>query len=163
MKVSVFKIGLIMVIIGMIWISVIFNETEKNHDSVVLQKSNSIESKLEFSGMGIGYYKIYMPEFSDENIFVQILDKNLNVIQEQKVNTKFSVAYFDFNKDGIYTIKVSNISENSVNLQIEFGDTHSQKMVAPGIMVVMGSLIMMLISYLKIKNYNIEQPDENIS
>jgi hypothetical protein len=117
MKVSVFKIGLIMVIIGMIWISVIFNETEKNHDSVVLQKSNSIESKLEFSGIGIGYYKI----------------------------------------------KVSNISENSVNLQIEFGDTHSQKMVAPGIMVVMGSLIMMLISYLKIKNYNIEQPDENIS
>ena len=114
MKISVFKIGLIMVIIGMIWISVIFNETEKNHDSVVLQKSNSIESKLEFSGMDIGYYKIYMPEFSDENVFVQILDKNLNVIQEQKVNTKFSVAYFDFNKDGIYTIKVSNISENSV-------------------------------------------------
>ena len=104
-----------------------------------------------------------MPEFSDENVFVQILDRNLNVIQEQKVNTKFSVAYFDFNKDGIYTIKVSNVSENSVNLQIEFGDTHSQKMVAPGIMVVMGSLIMMLISYLKIKNYNIEQPDENIS
>jgi hypothetical protein len=33
----------------------------------------------------------------------------------------------------------------------------------PGIMILMGSLIMMLISYLKIKNYNIEQPDENIS
>ena len=33
--------------------------------------------------------------------FVQILDKNLNVIQEQKINTKFSVGYFDFDKDGI--------------------------------------------------------------
>ena len=163
MKISAFKVGLVLVIIGMIWVSGVFNETEKNHDAVILKESNSIESKLEFSGMGIGYYKIYIPEFSDENIFVQILDKNLNVIQEQKVNTKFSVAYFDFNKDGIYTIKVSNISEKSINLQIEFGDTHSQKMVAPGIMILLGSLIMMLISYLKIKNYNIEQPDENIS
>jgi predicted histidine transporter YuiF (NhaC family) len=73
------------------------------------------------------------------------------------------VAYFDFSRDGVYTIKVSNISENSINVQIEFGDTHSQKMIAPGIMILVGSLIMMLISYLKIKNYNIEQPDENIS
>ena len=163
MKVSAFKVGLVLVVIGMIWVSGVFNETEKNHDAVLLKESNTIESKLEFTESGIGYYKIYMPEFSDENVFVQILDRNLNVIQEQKVNTKFSVAYFDFNKDGIYTIKVSNISENSVNLQIEFGDTHSQKMITPGIMILLGSLIMMLISYLKIKNYNIEQPDENIS
>ncbi len=83
MKVSVFKIGLMMVIIGMIWVSIIFNETEKNHDSTLLKESNSIESKLEFSGVGIGYYKIYMPDFSDENVFVQILDRNLNVMKEQ--------------------------------------------------------------------------------
>jgi hypothetical protein len=163
MKISAFKIGLVLVIIGMVWVSVIFNETEKNHEDTLLKKSSSIESKLEFTGADIGYYKIYMPEFNNENVFVQILDKNLNVIQEQKVNTKFSVAYFDFSKNGVYTIKVSNISENSINVQIEFGDTHSQKMVAPGIMILVGSLIMMLISYLKIKNYNIEQPDENIS
>ena len=163
MKISAFKIGLVLVIIGMIWVSVIFNETEKNHEDTLLKKSSSIESKLEFAGADIGYYKIYMPEFNNESVFVQILDKNLNVIQEQKVNTKFSVAYFDFSKNGVYTIKVSNISENSINVQIEFGDTHSQKMIAPGIMILVGSLIMMLISYLKIKNYNIEQPDENIS
>ena len=163
MKISAFKIGLVLVIIGMVCVSVIFNETEKNHEDTLLKKSSSIESKLEFTGADIGYYKIYMPEFNNESVFVQILDKNLNVIQEQKVNTKFSVAYFDFSKNGVYTIKVSNISENSINVQIEFGDTHSQKMVAPGIMILVGSLIMMLISYLKIKNYNIEQPDENIS
>jgi len=163
MKISAFKIGLVLVIIGMVWVSVIFNETEKNHEDTLLKKSSSIESKLEFTGTDIGYYKIYMPDFNDESVFVQILDKNLNIIQEQKVNTKFSVAYFDFSRDGVYTIKVSNISENSINVQIEFGDTHSQKMVAPGIMILVGSLIMMLISYLKIKNYNIEQPDENIS
>ena len=163
MKISAFKIGLVLVIIGMIWVSGVFNETEKNHDAVILKESNTIESKLKFTESGIGYYKIYMPEFTKENVFVQILDTNLNVIQEQKVNTKFSVAYFDFDKEGTYTIKVSNISENSVNLQIEFGDTNAQKMLAPGLMILVGSLIIILISYLKIKNYNIEQPDENIS
>ena len=165
MKISALKIGLIVVIIGMVWVSVILNETEKNHEETVLKKSNSIESKLELTGKnGIGYYKIYMPEFAKEkSVFVQILDTNLNVIKEQKVNTKFLVSYFDFNKDGIYTIKVSNISENQVNVQIEFGDTNSQGMVVPGVMILLGSLLIMLISYLKIKNYKIEQPDENIT
>ncbi|WP_067960920.1 hypothetical protein [Nitrosopumilus sp. Nsub] len=163
MKISAFKIGFVLVVIGMIWVTVIFNETEKNHDSAILKKYSSMESKLEFTGKDIGYYKVYMPEFTKENVFVQILDKNLNVIQEQKVNTKFSVGYFDFDKDGFYTMKVSNISENSIILQTEFGNTHSEKMVAPGIMILLGSLIIMLSSYLKIKNYNIEHPDENIS
>ena len=117
MKISALKIGLVVVIVGMVWVSAILNETEKNHEEIVLKKSNSIESKLEFTGKnGIGYYKIYMPEFDKEkSVFVQILDTNLNVVKEQKINTKFLVSYFDFNKDGTYTIKVSNISENQVN------------------------------------------------
>ena len=163
MKISALKIGLAVVVIGMIWVSVVFNETEKNHESIVLEKSNSIESKLEFGENGIGYYKIYMPEFTEEKVFVQILDMNLNIIEEQKIKTKFSDSYFDFNENGIYTIKVSNISENQVNVQIEFGDTNSDKMIVPGFMILLGSLLIMLMSYLKIKNYNIEQPDENIT
>ena len=91
MKISALKIGLAVVVIGMIWVSVVFNETEKNHESIVLEKSNSIESKL------------------------------------------------------------------------EFGDTNSDKMIVPGFMILLGSLLIMLMSYLKIKNYNIEQPDENIT
>ena len=151
MKISALKIGLAVVVIGMIWVSVVFNETEKNHESIVLEKSNSIESKLEFGENGIGYYKIYMPEFTEEKVFVQILDMNLNIIEEQKIKTKFSVSYFDFNENGIYTIKVSNISENQVNVQIEFGDTNSDKMIVPGFMILLGSLLIMLMSYLKIK------------
>ena len=74
MKVSAFKIGFVLVVIGMIWVSVIFNETEKNHDSVVLKKSSSMESKLKFTGedimMLISYLKIknYNIEQPDENI-----------------------------------------------------------------------------------------------
>jgi len=32
-----------------------------------------------------------------------------------------------------------------------------------GITVLVGALIMMIMAYVKIKNYNIEQPEENIS
>lgn len=163
MKISPFKISLALIIIGMIWVSIIFNETEKIHDSVLLEQSSSFEVKLDFSGIDIGYYKLYMPEFSGDEVFVQIIDVNQNVIQEQKVKTKMSVGYFDFSENGIYTVRITNISENPINLQVEFGNTNSQKMFPSGIMILTGAVALMIISYMKIRNYNIEQPEENIS
>ena len=163
MRVSSFKIGLTLVIIGMVWTAVIFDETEKKYDSSILKQSSSFETNLEFSGVGIGYYKLYMPEFSGEKVFVQILDPKENVIQEQIVQTKMSVGYFDFNGNGEYTIKITNIAKNSTDTQIEFGNTNSQKMLPSGILILVGAIVMMIMSYMKIKNYSIEQPEENIS
>ena len=85
------------------------------------------------------------------------------MIQEEKIQTKMSVGYFDFSKNGTYTIKITNISKNQIDVQIEFGNTNSQEMIPAGILIVVGSVIIMIMSYLKIKNYKIEQPDENIS
>ncbi|MGY5148878.1 MAG: hypothetical protein ACW9W3_02340 [Candidatus Nitrosopumilus sp. bin_68KS] len=147
----------------MVWVAEVFYETEKMYDSILLKESDSFESKSEFLGHGIGYYKMYMPEFSGEAIFVQILDTKNNIIQEEKIQTKLSVGYFDFNEDGKYILKITNISNNSINLETEFGDTNSQKMLLPGMVILFGSLIMMITCYFKIKNYRIEQPEENIS
>ena len=163
MKISPFKLGLVLVIGGIVWTAFIFDETEKRYDSIILKESNSFEAKSEFSGTDIGYFKLYMPEFAGEEVFVQILDSKENVIAEQMVQTKMSVAYFDFNEDGEYTMKVTNIAKNSIELQTEFGNTNSQKMFPSGIIILIGSLMMMTMSYMKIKNYNIEQPEENIS
>ena len=163
MMISPFKLGLGLVIVGIIWVSFIFDETEKIHDSILLKQSNSFELKSKFTGVDIGFYKIHMLEFTGEGIFVQILDTKDNVIQEQKIQTKMSVGYFDFNEDGIHTIKVTNISKNPIDLQVEFGNTTSQKMVIAGVLILVGAVVMMIMSYMKIKNYNIEQPDENIS
>ena len=163
MKISPFKTGLILVIAGMIWTGLIFDETEKKHDSILLEQSNSFEVKSEFFGSDIGYYKLYMPEFGGEEIFVQILDTNENVIEEQMVQTKMSVGYFYFNENGKHTVKITNIAKNPIDIQIEFGNTNSQKMLPSGIMVLAGALLMMVMSYMKIKNYKIEQPEENIS
>ena len=163
MKISPFKLGLALVITGMIWTAFIFDETEKKYDTIILKESNSFEVKSQFFGIDIGYYKLYMPEFAGEEIFIQILDPKDNVIAEQIVKTKLSVAYFDFNEDGEHIIKITNIAKNPIDLQIEFGNTNSQKMLPSGIMVLAGALVMMIMSYVKIKNYKIEQPEENIS
>ena len=163
MKISPFKLGLALVIVGMVWTAFIFDETEKSYDLIVLKQSNTFEVKSEFSGIDIGYYKLYMPEFAGEEIFVQILDTKENVISEQIVQTKLSVGYFDFNENGKYTLKITNIAKNQIDVQIEFGNTNSQKMLPSGIMVLVGALVMMVMSYMKIKNYKIEQPEENIS
>jgi hypothetical protein len=162
-KVSLFKLGLVLAIVGIVWTAFIFDETEKKYDSIILKESSSFETKSEFSGVDIGFFKLYMPEFAREEVFVQILDSKKNVIQEQMVQTKMSVAYFDFNEDGKYTMKITNIVKNSINLQIEFGNTNSQKMFPTGIMILAGALLMMIMSYFKIKNYKIEHPEENIS
>ena len=163
MKISPFKLGLVLVIVGMAWTAFIFDETEKKYNSVLVKESNSFEVKSKFSGIDIGYYKLYMPEFEGEEIFVQILDPKDNVIAEQIVKTKLSVAYFDFSENGEHTIKITNIAKNQIDLKIEFGNTNSQKMLPSGIMVLVGALVMMTMSYMKIRNYKIEQPEENIS
>ena len=130
----------------MIWISIIFADTEKSHDGIILKQSNSFEIKSQFTGTDIGYYKVYMPEFVGEEIFVQILDVKDSVIQEQIIQTKMSVGYFDFNEDGEYTIKVTNLAKNQINLEVEFGNTNSKEMIPPGIMILVGSISMIIMS-----------------
>ena len=163
MKVSLLKLGLGLTIVGIIWISFIFVETEKTNDTILLKQSDSFELKLEFTGVDIGFYRVYMPEFTGEEVFVQVLDAKDNVIREERIQTKMSVGYFDFNEDGTHTVKVTNISKNQINLQVEFGNTNSQQMIPAGILILVGAITMIVMSYLKIKNYKIEQPDENIS
>ena len=163
MRISPLKAGIVLMIIGIIWISILFVEAEKTQDSILLKQSSFFELKSKFVGTDIGYYKILIPEFVGDKIFVQILDPKNNIIQEEKIQTKMSVGYFDFSKNGIYTIKITNISKNQIDLQIEFGNTNSQEMIPAGILIVIGAVIIIVISYLKIKNYKIEQPDENIS
>ena len=160
--ISLFKIGVILSVIGMIWISFVFIQGDKISEEVVLESSNSYDVKMNLEGTGIGYYKVFMPEFSGEQIFVQVLDKNQNIISEESVQTKMSVGYFDFEKSGIYTVKVTNPSKDQMNLQVEVGDAGSEIMIPPGIIILAGAVMIIVSSYLKLKNYRIEHPDKNI-
>jgi len=147
----------------MIWISVEFLEGDKVSEQFLLESGESYKLSQNFEGNDIGYYKIFMPEYLRYEIFVQILDNDKNIISEQTVHTKMSVGYFKFENGGEYTIKISNISKEQIDFQVEFGETNSQQMILPGIMVLVGAIMIIVMSFLKLKNYKIEQPDENIS
>jgi hypothetical protein len=149
-------------VIGMIWISFVFLQGDKISEEIVLKSSNSHDLELNFDGKGIGYYKVFMPEFARNQVFVQILDENQNVISEESVQTKMSVGYFDFEKSGIYSMKITNPSETQINLEIELGDASSETMILPGVMILVGAVMIIVSSYMKLKNYRIEQPDKNI-
>ena len=162
-RLSLFKIGLILVISGSVWIAVIFQSNDIVHEEVFLKQSTSFEVKSGFAGSDIGFYRVFMPEFDGEEVFVQTLDPNENILEEEKIQTRLSVGYFDYDTNGMHTVKITNISKNSVYIQVELGDTNSKEMTPAGILVLAGSVALMIMSYFKLKNYNMAQPDENIS
>ena len=162
MEISPFKIGIVLCLAAMIWISAEFLQGERISEAIELDESSSQDIKINLIGQDIGYYKIFVDNFAGQMIFVQILDANGNVIEEQSVQTKMSVGYFDF-KEGQYSAKVTNVSDSHASLQVEFGSTNSQEMIPAGVMLLVGSVLIIIVSYLKMKNYKIAQPDENIS
>lgn len=163
MKASLFRIGLALVIVGIVWISLVFAEAEKTHVISTIKQAGSVEVKMEFSGTGIGFYRVHMPEFAGNEVFVQIRDPGNNVIQEQRVQTRMSVGYFEFGQDGRYSAILTNVSEDPVAVDAEIGETDSQEMMPAGILVLAGSVAMMVMAYLRISSYSTAQPDENIS
>lgn len=148
--------------LGMIWLSVVFDEGDKTLEDFSLKSSESAEIEMYFEGKDIGYYKIFMPEFVGEGVFVQILDHNQNVISDGIIETKMSVGYFDF-EGGSHVVKISNLSNDQMNLKIEFGDTNGREMIFPGIVTLAGGLMIVISLYIKLRDYRIEQPDEKIS
>ena len=78
-----FKIGIILSMIGIIWISAIFIESNKISEEFILESQHSHKIQIDLEGAGIGYYKIFMPEFLKYKIFVQVLDENKNIISEK--------------------------------------------------------------------------------
>jgi hypothetical protein len=147
----------------MVWLSVVFNEGDRISENFSLKSSDSAEIELYFEGKDIGYYRIFMPEFTGEGVFVQILDKNHNVISDGMIETKMVVGYFDFEQEGTHVAKITNLSDEKMNLEVEFGDTNGREMIMPGIVILTGGLMIVISLYFKLRDYRIEQPDENIS
>jgi len=141
----------------------VFVESDKISDGFILEVQHSHKIQLDLEGSGIGYYKIFMPEFQKYKVFVQILDENNNIISEKNVETKMSVSYFDFDVKGEYTINVVNTLEHPIEIQIELGNTSVNEMIYSGIMTFVGGIIIVTMSFIKLRNYKIEHPEENIT
>lgn len=163
MNVPLFKIGVPLLVAGILWLSVIFFEGDRITDEFILKPGESAQKSMNFQGKDVGYYKIFMPEFEGTGVFVQILDQNYNVITDGIIETKMAVGYFDYTEDGIFSLKITNLSEHQMNIEVEYGETNASQMIIPGIVTLMGGLVLVIVTFFKLKNYKIAQPDENIS
>ena len=162
MRPSLFKIGLIIAIIGAVSSGYLFYQSEKTSETLFLDVGQTKSVDLELEDAGIGFYKISVPELGD-SVFVQVVDSHQNVLADKKIQTKTAVNYFDFEYSDVYSLKVTNLSEYAIPVEVEIGDTSVSEMRYSGIVVLVGSVIMVISGYQRLKNYKIAQPDENSS
>ena len=163
MKLTLFKLGLVVTVIGILWIGFEFSNGEKISKNFNLLEKQTDTLDIEWANSGIGFYKITVPEFERDSLFIQVLESNENIIVDKKIETKMSVNFFEFKNDGNYLLKITNLSNKPVKLQVEFGDTNSLQMKIPGLVLFIGVILMIIASYQKLRNYNMAQPDEKIS
>jgi len=162
-KFTVFRIGLALAVIATILIGYTFSEGEKISKSFDIKEKQSVHLDILLVNYGIGFYQITVSEFSRDSLLVQVLNPEHNVISDKKIETKMSVNYFDFKTTGEYQLKITNISEKPVKIQVEVGDSDSSNMRFPGIMLFVGVILMIISGYRRLRNYSIAQPDETIS
>ncbi|HEY8110297.1 MAG TPA: hypothetical protein VIG05_05490 [Candidatus Nitrosotenuis sp.] len=163
MKISLFRIGLVLAVIGIVVIVIIFDSNQKVISSVILEREETASMNLNLRDGGIGYYKITISNFDEQIVFAQIEDNIGNVMSDKKIQTKMSVNYFDFQSGGKYTLKITNISEKSTSLQIEFGNTDVSALRIPAIILGIGVILILFSVFKRLRNYSTAQPDENIS
>ena len=162
MKASLFKIGLILTVLGIIWSVYTFSENQKISQTFSLDSSQTETLDIGLTGEDIGFYKVSVPSLGD-SVFVQIQNSKGSVIADKKIETKTAVNYFDFRDSEIYTIKITNLSGHALKVDVEFGQTNVSEMRYSGIVVLVGIILMIFGSYNYLKNYKIPQPEENIS
>ena len=162
MKLSLFKISILLIIIGASGTIIVFSESEKLEQFMTVTQTESDEISLYFEAGDIGYHKVTIPEFDGQGYFYRIVDDNYDTKKGDYIQTKMSIRYFDVKESGIYTMILSNTAKEKMNYQVEIGSTDIMNISIPTGVMFVGGLLLLFTSYIKLKNYRIEQPDENI-
>ena len=161
LKPSIFKISLGLIIIGTIWIGLTTIESDKISENFTLQIAQTGEYNMHLKG-DVGYYKVIVPDLGD-SVFTQILNPQGNIISDKKIETKMAINYFDIKENGIYTLKITNPNEHSLEIDLEMGYINTLELTNPGIVLMIGVVLMIFSAYKKLRDYNIAQPEEKIS
>ncbi len=162
MRLTLFKISILLIIIGASGTGVVFSEAERVAEIMLLKQNESDDISMFFEANDIGYHKVTIPEFEGQGVFYRIVDENYDTISKGIAETKMSIRYFDVKESGIYNIVLTNLAQEKMNYEVEIGSTNSIMISMPAGVMFVGGLLLLFSSYIKLKNYNIEQPDENI-
>jgi hypothetical protein len=162
MRLSLFKISILLVIIGASGTGIIFSESDKSYQFMTLKQTESDELSLYFETGDVGYYKITILEFEGQGVFYRIVDENYDTISKGISETKMSIRYFDVKESGIHTMILTNLAQEKMSYDIEIGSTDVDRIMIPAGIMFIGGLLLLFTSFMKLKNYKTEQPDENI-
>ena len=162
MRLTLFKISILLIIIGASGTGIIFSEAERTLQSMLLKQIESDEISQYFEAGDIAYHKISIPEFEGQGVFYRIVNEDYDTISKGIAETKMSIRYFDVKESGAYTVILTNLAQEKMNYDIEIGSTNSLMMSMPAGVMFVGGLLLLFTSYMKLKNYRIEHPDEKI-
>ena len=90
------------------------------------------------------------------------VDPEFETISKGLIQTKMSIGYFDVKESGMYTVLLTNLAQKEMNYEVEIGSTNAIIISIPAGVMFVGGLLLLFASYMKLKNYRIAQPDENI-
>ena len=162
MRLTLFKISILLVIIGASGTGIIFSEAERTLQSMLLKQIESDEISQYFEAGDIAYHKISIPEFEGQGVFYRIVNEDYDTISKGIAETKMSIRYFDVKESGAYTIILTNLAQEKMNYEVEIGSTNAIMISMPAGVMFVGGLLLLFTSYIKLKNYRTEHPDENI-
>lgn len=150
-------------VVGSIWVALVFSTTEKISQDLNLGIKESTNLDLDLKGKGLGFYKITIPNYSRETVLVKVFDPQGDLIDLKRIKTKMSVNYFEFSYTGKYTLEMTNISENPIQIKAEFGNTKSGEFTFPLFIALMGACLIVWSGYKRLQNYSTAHPEENKS
>ncbi len=150
-------------IVGSIWIALVFSTAEKTSQDLNIGIRENTSLDLGLKGKGLGFYKITIPDYSKEKILVKVSDPQGNVIDLKRIETKMSVNYFEFSYTGKYTLEITNLSENPIQINAEFGNTKSVEFTFPSLIALIGACLIAWSGYKRLRNYSTAHPEENKS
>ncbi len=162
MGLSIFKISILLIIIGASGTGIIFSEADRTSELMSLKQTESDQISMFFEENDIGYFTITNPEFQGQGVYFRVVDENFDTISKGIAETKMSIRYFDVKESGIYTIVLTNLAQEKMNYEIEIGSTNALIISIPAGVMFVGGLVLLFSSYMKLRNYRIAQPDENI-
>ena len=162
MKLTLFKISLLLIVIGASGTGIVFSEADRSFQIMSLKQTESDEISMYFEIDDIGYHKISIPEYDGKGVFYRIVDDDYNTVDKGIAETKMSIRYFDVRETGVYTIILTSLAQENMNYEVELGSTNALIISIPAGVMFVGGLLLLFTSYMKLKNYRIAQPDEKI-
>jgi hypothetical protein len=161
-QISLFYVGILLIITGSIGAGIIVSGSNKNTASFLLDSLEVNNVPLKIKGDGIGYYMISSESYQN-NILAKVIDSHGNFLDIRKITNKITVDYFHFGHNDQVTLELTNLSDKPVKITATIGDTRVQEITFPAALIFSGSMILVFSGYRKLKNYITEQPDENKS